>query len=109
METGVTGFREAVVAAMDPKEYPDPEALKDFPSLAPEPDKTPVLVKDAAEMFEKMRSNPVRRIIPDHEQFDMLFPEHPLSLVRARMQSVCGTLKLDKMWWQSIKPFRLKR
>jgi hypothetical protein len=107
LEAGTTGYRETIVSALDPEEYPDPKILEQTPW--PQPENTePVIVKSADEMFEKMSQAPLRKLPSDDEQFDSMFPEHPLSLVRTRMSKVQETLRLDKMWWQQIKPFRIR-
>lgn len=100
MEQGTTGMREAVVYAMNPDRYAD---LMSAATEEPEP----VQVSSAEEMYAHMRSKSLRSLPSDEEQYDSLFPDHPLSLVRGRLAKVCDTLKMDKMWWQELKPFRI--
>lgn len=108
IERGTTGMREAVVSAMDSSSYPDPSVLRRCPWPKPEADAEPIHVSSAEEMFEHMRKAPLHELPSDDEQFDALFVDHPLSLVRARMKGISDTLRMNKMWWQSIKPFRLR-
>lgn len=106
LEAGTTGFREALVSAMDPKDYPNPKILDETPWPVSQ-DKEPVLVKSADEMFARMSQATLKKLPSDDEQFDSKFPMHPLSLVRSRMSRVVETLKLDNMQWQQFKPFRI--
>ncbi len=106
LEGGTTGIREATVSVMDPKDYPNPKILEETPWPRPE-DKEPVMVKSAEEMFTRMSQTTLKKLPSDDVQFDSKFPMHPLSLVRARMSKVAETLKMNKMWWQQLKPYRI--
>jgi hypothetical protein len=108
MEQGTTGMREAAIGVLSPEDYPNPEALKNYPVPKIDENAEPIKVSSMEEMFALMRERPLIRIISDDPQFDQMFPSHPLTLVRARMGRVIDTLKIDKMWWQNLKPFRLK-
>ncbi len=106
LEHGVTGFREAAVAMLEPKDYSNPKILEETPWPEAKSEE-PIVVKSAEEMFERMSQASVRKLPSDDEQFDSKFPDHPLSLVRARLSNIIDTMKINKMFWQSLKPFRI--
>lgn len=106
VEQGTTGIREAAVNVMEPEKYPDPSVLDRCPWPQADPDAEPVVVTDVEDMFARMRQAPLRPLPSDDVSFDPMFPEHPLSKVRGRMKVVADTLKIDKGWFQSLKPFR---
>jgi hypothetical protein len=107
MERGTTGMREAMVYAMGESRYPDPTLLQRCPW--PEmKEAEPVPADSAEDMFDRMRASPLHKLPADDAQFDDMFPAHPLSLVRRRMKAVADTLQVDKMFWQSFKPYRLR-
>lgn len=107
LEQGTTGIREAAVYAADVSEYPDPTVLERCPWPQADEDAEPVQVVDAEDMFDRMRQATLRPLPSDDESFDEMFPQHPLSQVRGRMKVVADTLKIDKTWWQSLKPYRV--
>lgn len=109
LERGTTGIREATVMALDPSKYPDPTVLQRCPWPQAEPDAEPVQVSSMEEMFQRMREAKLRELPSDDRQFDDLYPSHPLSLVRSRMDAISKTIKIDKPFWESLKPFRLRR
>lgn len=100
VESGTTGMREAAVMMIEGDNWP----------MAP-PDTQPIEVSSAEEMFEHMRSRPLRIIPSDHEKYDETFADHPLSKVRRRMEQVMASLTIDaapgemaqfskRAWWQ---------
>lgn len=108
LERGTTGMREAAVQMLDPSEYPDPTVLERCPWPQMDPEAEPIVVNSAEEMFERMRQTKLRALPSDDQQFDEMFPHHPLSLVRSRLNVIIDTLKIDKMMWESLKPFRFR-
>ena len=94
MERGATGVREATVMVLKPDLWPKSDEV--------------VVLKDGEDFFDRLRSAPVRQIPSDDEQFDHLFPMHPLSLVRARLAAVLPTLTLD-VPAGGLVPFRSRR
>jgi hypothetical protein len=98
LERGTTGFREAAIALIHPEMRSRDQEEQE-----------PIQVESAEEMFALMRKTPVRALLSDEERFDEKFPNHPLSLVRKRMKVVSDSLRMDKTWWQSLKPFRISR
>jgi hypothetical protein len=97
MERGTTGTREAAVMVIEGDRWPKP------PSDAP-----PILLKSAEELFERLGSSPVRRLPSDDAHYDSMFPDHPLSQVRARLADVRATARLDAGAGM-LKPFRVRR
>jgi hypothetical protein len=109
VEQGMTGYREAVVFAMDPNAWDEHGTWRSFDVPTEAEEAEPVVVATAEDMFDRMKKTPLRALPSDDEQYDEQFESHPLSLVRSRMNRVSETLAMDKMWWQSIKPFRVRR
>lgn len=108
MERGTTGMREAAVYSMDPEDYPDPSVLQRCPWPEEEADAEPIVVTSAEEMFEHMKKSRVKELPSDDAQFDDMFPHHPLSLVRKRLDAIVNSLKIDKGLFGSLKPFRIR-
>lgn len=109
LERGTTGIREATVMALDPEKFPDPSVLQRCPWPQAEPDAEPVQVSSMEEMFQRMRESKLHQLPSDDRQFDDMYPQHPLSLVRKRLDMISRTLKIDKNFWETLKPFRLRR
>lgn len=85
MEHGTTGTREAMLAATGKVPMPGSD----------EP--PPVLTNEEVErMHEAFRNAPPRRLVSDDEQWDPLFPQHPLSRVRAYLRRAQDTLAVDE-------------
>lgn len=80
-ERGTTGLREATISALEP------------PPPMPPPDQIEI-VKDIDALFAKFREAPVRALGADDERHDAMFPEHPLSQVRARLRAILTQLTL---------------
>jgi hypothetical protein len=59
------------------------------------------------EMFVRMRSAPLRRIASDDEEWDELFPEHPLTKVRGYLGHVASTLVIDP-GLRGASPYRVR-
>lgn len=93
VETGTTGVREAAVMMIEGDKWP-------LPSM----DVEPTVVADGESMFETMRSAPLRELLSDKPDYDQMFPEHPLSLVRSRLAKVAATVSGDADL-VSLKPF----
>jgi hypothetical protein len=74
----------------------------------PSPDTPPVVVDSAEDLFERLRSAPVRRLPSDEERYDQSFPNHPLSQVRTRLAQVEATARLDPQAGR-LRPFRVRR
>lgn len=94
-EVGTTGIREATVMALEGDKWPIPDA-------------EPIMLAEGESLFERMRATPLRVIPSDSAAYDAMFPSHPLSLVRARLREVAGTLDGDA-GLTALKPFRVKR
>ena len=97
MEQGTTGMREAAVMLMKP-DNSEEEEQEDF--------SPPVKVKNAEEMFEMMGSRPLKKIEADDETYDHIFKDHPLSLVRERLNQILETLEFGNDL-KNCKPFRI--
>jgi hypothetical protein len=95
MESGTTGIREATVMMLEKDKLP---ATK----------QTPIVLNSGAELFERLKSTAIKILPSDDEQYDHLFPEHPLSKVRKRLDEVIKTLKLE-VKEMIPKPFRVQR
>jgi hypothetical protein len=108
LERGTTGIREAVVLDLSLDEKFDHASLHGVTWPKAGVDFDPIGDITTGPGREKFRQTPLFRLPSDDEQFDALFPEHPLSLVRERMARVTETLKIDKTWLQSLKPMRIK-
>lgn len=85
-ETGTTGMREAAVMLMSdqtnpPKEVPNPEP--------------PRVLESMEEYFDIVRTRPMRRLRADDEEFDAMFPDHPLSRLRGHLSHIANTLVVD--------------
>lgn len=89
LEDGLPGERETAVMLL----AGDSWTANDAP---------PIKVASAAELFDKMNSAPVLKLPSDDEGYDSRFPMHPFSRVRARMNQVTATLRIDP----PLKPFR---
>jgi hypothetical protein len=83
MEHGTTGMREAAVMMLEGDNW-----YKDLPPAEP------VMLDSAEDMFERMAATPLRPILSDNAKYDATFPQHPLSLVRAKLDDVIATLQL---------------
>lgn len=92
LEVGPTGGREAAVAVIRNDKPPD--------------DQEPIRVESAEELFKLMRSSPVRRIPADDEEYDMLFPHHALSKVRALQTRILESLEVADVVRNS-QPYRV--
>ncbi len=97
MEAGTTGAREAAVMLIERDTWPE----------APQ-ETEPILVNNAEELFARMAATSVRHLPSDDERYDASFPDHPLSLVRARLAEVIASLKLDPDT-RALRPFRIRR
>jgi hypothetical protein len=85
VETGMTGMREAAVMAIEGDKWPmEPQA------------EIPVISSPAEweALSRKARERPLRRLPSDDPKYDASFPQHPLSLVRARLAHVIATAQL---------------
>ncbi|MBI4859167.1 MAG: hypothetical protein HY815_02685 [Candidatus Riflebacteria bacterium] len=82
-EVGTTGVREAVVSSMRPELFPRPGETE------------PIQLSSMEEFFRDVKNRPVRRLASDDEEFDRLFPDHPLSRVRFCLKTFQSTLELD--------------
>jgi len=91
VEQGTTGLREAGVMLLDPKKWP-------------KPDSKPVIVNNIDEMFDSMRLAPLQEIPSDNAEYDVHFPDHPLSKVRTRLPSIANTLSTSETA-SDLKPY----
>ncbi|MBX3077572.1 hypothetical protein KF728_29635 [Candidatus Obscuribacterales bacterium] len=82
LEQGTTGTREAAIMLKLGDDWP----MSDEPA---------VVVKTAEELFSRMRNAKLRVLPSDREEYDELFPEHPLTKVRARLQKILDTVKFE--------------
>ena len=96
MEAGTTGFREAAVMVLLGDEWPKP------------PQEQIPLIETEEQLQALYRSAPARQLPSDDAKYDPSFPDHPLSLVRARLAQVIATLRLESAG-RALKPFRLRR
>ncbi len=71
VEHGITGAREAAVLVMHPELWPQVEPTRDVPPGDP----------------------PLRVIPSDEPRFDAVFPDHPLSRVRAQQREILPALR----------------
>jgi hypothetical protein len=86
MEHGTTGTREAVLAATGKVRM----QRSDGPP--------PVLTNEQVErMYDEFRNATPRRLASDDEQWDDLFPQHPLSRVRGHLRGVQETMTVDEV------------
>lgn len=97
MEAGTTGAREAAVMLIEGDQWPTPP-----------PDTPPVVLNSAEELFEQLRTAPIRQLPSDDERYDSSFPDHPLSQVRARLAQVLASARLD-LDAGRLTPFRVRR
>jgi len=81
LERGTTGMREAAVMMIEGDKWPKP-SLED----------PPIEINGTEEMFEKMRSHPLRVLPSDDAKYDKTFVNHPLSMVRNRMTQILSSL-----------------
>jgi hypothetical protein len=99
VEQGTTGFREAVVMAIEGDNWPmEPQA------------EIPVINSQAEldALYAKARERPMRRLPSDDPKYDASFPQHPLSLVRAGLARVIATVQLDTDA-HGLLPHRVRR
>src|SRR5262249_34327903 len=94
MEVGTTGMREAAVMLIAKDDWPQSE----------EP---PVVVSSGEDFFKRITRAPIVRLPSDHERYDHMFPDHPLSKVRARLNAIADTLKFKSGLESQLKPFRI--
>lgn len=81
-EQGTSGLREAAVAAMNP-------------AAMLRSDQEPIKISSTKELFAALHASPLRPTAADSEEYDQLFPEHPLSQVRELQRHFIATLQLD--------------
>jgi hypothetical protein len=99
-ETGTTGVRPAIINMLyqekgefanreeeQEKENDDESETVDF--------SPPIEVKSMEEMFERMKTSPLRKILSDAEKWDSTLPDDPLSLVRRRMKLLESSINLS--------------
>jgi hypothetical protein len=98
-ETGTTGVRPAIIHMLcqengefanreeEEKENDDESETVDF--------SPPIEVKSMEEMFERMKTSPLRKILSDAEKWDSTLPDDPLSLVRRRMKLLESSINLS--------------
>ena len=95
MESETTGMREATVMMLEKDKFLSAK------------EQTPIVLKSGAELLERLKSTSIMLLPSDDEQYDHMFPEHPLSKVRKRLDEVIKTLKLEAQ--ETIpKPFRVQ-
>lgn len=86
VEVGATGMREAVVMVIEGDKWPM-ESQAEIPIInSPE---------ELDALHAKARERPPRRLPSDDAKYDVSFPQHPLSLVRAGLARVTATAQLD--------------
>ena len=95
-ELGTTGVRECAVMVMLGDKWPMPPQ-KEIPHIESE-----------EQLRELYRSAPVRQLPSDEPEYDGAFPQHPLSMVRARMARVLETVRLDGDA-RRLSPYRIRR
>lgn len=61
----------------------------------PMSDEPAVVVKTAEELFSRMGNAKLKVLPSDREEFDEMFPDHPLTKVRARLQKILDTIKFE--------------
>lgn len=100
-ETGTTGVRPAIIHMLcqengafanrekqeEEEEENDESGTVDF--------SPPIEVKSMEEMFERMKTSPLRKILSDAEKWDSTLPDDPLSLVRRRMKLLESSINLS--------------
>lgn len=84
IETGATGIREATVVAI----LPDNQ----LPDTQPEPE----MLDSIEALFDKLRRSNIVRLPSDEQQYDEMFPEHPLSRVRTLLNAFPTQAVLSK-------------
>lgn len=84
IETGTTGIREATVIAM----LPD--------SQLPDTHSEPEMLDSIEVLFDKFHHANIVRLPSDDAQYDEMFPEHPLSRVRALLNAFPAQVVLSK-------------
>src|SRR5262249_28100652 len=81
-EAQPTGTREAAVMIIAGDSWPNQQA-------------EPIPVANWQEAQEKSRAAAVYQLPSDDAQYDRIFPDHPLSLVRVRLTEVISTARFD--------------
>jgi hypothetical protein len=81
LETGTTGLRECAVVVIERDDWPM------------EPQGSIPIVNSQADLDALYRKARVRRLPSDDAKYDASFPQHPLSLVRARLARVIATAR----------------
>lgn len=83
MEQGTTGTREAAIMLKLGDDWPMSDGKA-------------VVVKSADEMFSRMSQAKLRALPSDGEEYDEMFPVHPLTKVRARLKNIVDTVKFEE-------------
>jgi hypothetical protein len=96
VEGGTTGIREVAVKVIVGDAWPMPQQ-EEIP-----------IINNEEELQALHRSARVRTLPSDDDQYDRVFPHHPLSLVRSRLAEIIATAKLDRSA-QKLRPFRLAK
>jgi hypothetical protein len=93
-EMGTTGMRECAVMVIEGDRWPmEPQA--EIPVINSE--------EELQALYSKAR---VRHLPSDDPKYDASFPQHPLSLVRARLTRVIATTQLGPEA-QGLRPYRV--
>lgn len=99
VEQGDTGMREAAVMAMEGDKWPmEPRA--EIPVINSQ--------EELDALYAKARERPLRRLPSDDAKYDASFPQHPLSLVRARLARVIATARFGSDV-SGLLPHRISR
>jgi hypothetical protein len=99
MELGDTGLREAMVMIMEGDNWPKPpQNENEIPRIENN--------EQLQAMYADALAKPPLQLPSDEAKYDASFPDHPLSKVRARMDTIIATLKVDA-GLRSLRPFRL--
>jgi hypothetical protein len=94
VEAGTTGMREAAAMLIEGDKWPLPSSTE-----------APIEIGSPDDMFDQMRSQPLRALPSDGEKYDETFPDHPLSKVRRRMAEVISSLAVS-VQPNDLAPFR---
>jgi hypothetical protein len=94
IESGTTGLREATVMALTGFQFPQDEQ-KEIPTINSE-----------EELQELYRKALPRHLPSDDPKYDDMFPQHPLSLVRARLAKVIETARFAQDAGR-LRPYRI--
>jgi hypothetical protein len=94
LELGTTGVRECAVMVIEGDRWPM-ETQAEIPVINTE--------EELQELYSKAR---VRHLPSDDPKYDASFPQHPLSLVRARLARVIATARLGPDA-QGLRPHRI--